>query len=128
MSYLPAANESHLRCRTVPIRLVAKDGRAIESHNLFDSYGKLPWSKEKQHLDLFGRRLKAVIGARGYIVVHGKHGTRGREAAAHASRALTYLRRHYQLSDGLIEIVEGDRLRQFTLELYFIPRTEQKPD
>ena len=76
--YLPAANESHLRCKTVAVALVAKDGSTIESHNLFDSYGKLPFSREKQHLDLFGRRLQDFLGARGYIVVYSGQGMSGR--------------------------------------------------
>lgn len=125
--YLPAANESHLRCKAVAVGLVAKDGRPIESHNLFDSYGKLPFSKEKQHLDLLGRRLRDFVGARGYIVVYSGRGTSGGQALARANRALTYLRRNYQLNDKTIEIVKGDHRKEFTLELYFDPRTGQKP-
>jgi len=119
--YLPAANESHLRCKTVAVGLVAKDGRTIESHNLFDSYGKIPFSREKQHLDLFGRRLQELVGARGYIVVYSGRGTSGRLALARANRTLTYLRRNYQLKDKIIEIVNGGRRKEFTLELYFVP-------
>lgn len=126
--YLPGANDSHLRCKTVTVGLVATDGRTIESHNLFDSYGKLAFSKEKQHLDLFGRRLQDLVGARGYIVVYSGRGTSGRRALARANRALTYLRRNYQLKDKTIEIVNGDRRKEFTIELYFVPRTDQKPE
>ena len=102
--YLPAANESHLRCKTVAAGLVAKDGSTIESHNLYDSYGKLPFSGEKQHLDLFGRRLRDFLGSRGYIVVHSGPWTSDRQALARGNRALTYLRRNYQLQDKTIKI------------------------
>lgn len=122
--YLPRANESHLRCKSVDVGLVTKDGSTIESHNLFDSYGKLPFSKEKQHLDLFGRRLQEFLGARGYIVVYSGRGTSTTQALARANRALTYLRRHYQLNDKRIEVVKGERREGFTVELYFVPQPE----
>jgi hypothetical protein len=124
--YLPAADESYLRCQKVPTGLVAKDGRAIESHNLFDSYGKLPWSKEKQHLDLFGRRLQEFAGALGYIVIYNGRGSSARDTVARANRAKAYLRRNHQLQDNSIEIVKGDRREEFTLELYLVPRASQK--
>jgi hypothetical protein len=128
IDYLPAANDGHLRCALVPVGLVTKDGLTIDSHTLFDAYGKLPYNTEQQHLDLFGRRLQDFFGARGYIVVYNGQGTSAREALSRANRAKTYLRRNYHGNDNSIEIVKGARRKEFTLELYLVPRVSQKPD
>jgi hypothetical protein len=128
IDYLPPAKDEYLRCAKPPARLVTKDGRTIESHSRFDSYGRLPFNEEKQHLDFFGRRLRDFVGAMGYIVVYNTDGMSAREALLRANRAKEYLRRNHRVRDNSIDIVRGGKRKEFTLELYLVAPASQKPD
>jgi hypothetical protein len=121
IDYLPAANDEHLRCAKSPTPLLTNEG-TIGSHTLFDSYGKLPFKSEKQHLDQFGRRLKDIGTARGYIVIYNGERITEREALWRANRAKAYLRRNYRVKESSIEIITGPRREKFTMELYLVPR------
>ncbi len=122
IDYLPAASDNHLRCARPPTPLLTKEGQTLESHTLFDSYGKLPFNSEKQRLDQLGRRLKDFVAARAYIVIYYGEGTTEREALWRANRAKVYLRRNYQVKENSIEIIKGPRRKNFAMELYFVPR------
>jgi hypothetical protein len=128
IDYLPPAKDEYLRCAKLAAGLMTKDGRTIDSHSRFDSYGRLPFTKERQHLDLFGRRLQDFAGAMGYIVVYNSDGISTREALFRANRAKKYLLRNDYVRDNSIEIVRGGRRKAFTLELYLVPPAHQKPD
>ena len=128
IDYLPPAKDEYLRCAKPPDHLIAKDGRPIDPHSRFDSYGRLPFNKERQHLDLFGRRLQDFVGAIGYIVVYNSVEISTREALLRANRAKRYLRRNYQVRDNSIRILKGGRRKEFTLELYLVPQLSQKQD
>jgi hypothetical protein len=119
--YLPGANNNDLRCGGSTIAPpITKNGETIDSHSLFDSYGELPFSKEKPRLDLFGAMLKRGVDARGYIVVYACDATNTQSALRRANRAKTYLRRNYQLKERSIEIIKGAPREEFLMQLYLI--------
>jgi hypothetical protein len=119
--YLPSSDNNVLRCGGSTVSPpVTKNGQILDSHLLFDSYGELPFSKEKQHLDLFGAMLKRVVGARGYIVVYVRDAITIRSALRRANRAKTYLRQHYQIKANSIEIIKGAAREDFVMELYLV--------
>lgn len=127
IDYLPTSQDEYLRCAKPPAHLITKDGRTVDSHTLFDSYGELSFSREKQHLDLFGRRLRDLVGSRGYIVVYTGPGMNIQMALSRANRAKAYLRRNYAIKENSIEILKGSRRRELMIELYIDPPAGQKP-
>jgi hypothetical protein len=121
VKYLSTKNDNHLRCRTATIRPpVTKTGETIDSNTLFDSYGRISFTLEKQRLDVVGRRLRERPSARTYIVAHGGQTISIKQALSYANRAKNYLIRKYKLPNSSIEIIQGDPQGEFKMNLYLV--------
>jgi len=121
VKYLPTANDNHLRCLP-PMRVpVTKSGDMIDSHALFDSYGWISFASEKQRLDAMGGRLRELLNHRGIIVVHEGRGISVRQGLTRANRSRNYLIRKFKLPDSSVEIIQGDPMDQFRINLYLLP-------
>jgi hypothetical protein len=127
IQYLPSASDNHLRCATSTIGPpITKSGETIDSHTLFDSYGRISFISEKQRLDLLGHKLRELPGARAYIVAYTGPRVSLRQALSRASRAKRYLIRNYNLGESSIEVIRGGALQEFTIRLYLVPREESR--
>jgi hypothetical protein len=127
--YVPSANDNHLRCPAPTDGPPAtKSGTPIDSHTLFDTYGKISFSLEKQRLDLLGRKLQELAGARAYIVVYNPQRMSLRQALSRANRAKRYLIGKYKLQQSSIEIIRGGSLREFMIRLYLTHEVEDPQD
>lgn len=90
------------------------------SSRLFDRYGEMSFTKEKERLDNLAMQLQQDPGARGYIIVYSLQ-------LKHAERARKYLVTKRGIDPDRLEIAEGGDRQEPTVELWVRPTGAEAP-
>lgn len=119
IAYLPAAVDGYLSCSET---LYSR----AQSPPIFEQYGMISPSLEKAILDNFAIQLLSDENLTGYVVLR-----RGRYSSKLAAKKLLFIRNHLfkqrRVPVSRVSVFEGKRQRDFTVELYLVPKGTPGP-
>jgi hypothetical protein len=116
ITYAPAATDARLVCPHCP---ASRRPSTPELTHWFDRYGKVPFEKEKQHLDVFAEELRrSGANSSRYIVAYTPLGAKKERALLRLQRAKEYLISTYKFRRDLIKTSVAGNREKLTFELY----------
>lgn len=122
ISYLPAAKDSHFRCRGSSVDWSGV-GKRVDVLPKFDEYGDIAFNEEKVRLDKVALQFQRFRpDPQGYIIAYSGRLARVGEAQARAERAKNYLVNTHDIEAARIVTVDGGYREKLTVELFVGPR------
>jgi hypothetical protein len=121
VTYMPSAEDNHLRCPEASGRLPPGRSQA-DSFFKFDEYGNIPFSYERERLDLFAAEMRRQPDSEGYIIAYAGAIARSGEARVRADCAKNYLVKKHHIKAETILAIDGGYRETGSVELYVEPR------
>lgn len=126
VSYIPTAAEGSLQCPDAAKRL-PPGRRQADSFFKFDEYGDIPFSYERERLDLFAAEIRRQPDSEGYIIAYGGMIAYAGEAKTRADCAKNYLIEKHHFKAARILSIDGGYRETRLVELYVEPRGGDLP-
>jgi len=126
VTHMPTAQDNHLRCPEASRRLPPGRSQA-DSFFKFDEYGDIPFSYERERLDLFAAEVKRQPNSEGYIIAYAGMIAHAGEAKARAGCAKNYLIKKHHIKAKTVFAIDGGYRETRLVELYVEPRGGDLP-
>ncbi len=119
--YYPAKKDDPLRCPDNPRPMSVEDGESKKTFDKIDTYGDIPFEREKERLDQLALQLQNMPDMRGYIIAYAGRGARINEAKVRADRARMYLIKEQGIGADRIITMDGGYRERLTVDIYLVP-------